>query len=155
VFCRQAQQRLGFLPVGPPDTLIAPLKKVAKTVNRVAKKMNSSTSWTTMRMCCWARGKGDHDHAPSCFSLATWDPLTDCCPRPYLWPVACTNGEDDIRVAAALVFYSTFEQLDLPCSGPMDNLDVQRFYECPFAVENDIDWALKDIPGISWVIPNL
>jgi hypothetical protein len=83
--------------------------------------------------------KGDHDHAPSCFWLATWDPQTDC-PR----PVACTYGEDDIQVA--LVLYSTFEQLDLPGSGPMDKLDVQKYYEHQFTVENDIDWALKDIP---------
>ncbi len=47
------------------------------------------------------------------------------------------------------VFYSTFEQLNLPGSGHMDNLDVQNYYKRPFAAENDIDWALKDIPGIS------
>jgi hypothetical protein len=71
----------------------------------------------------------------------------DCCPRPDAWPVACTYGEDNIQVE--LVFYSTFEQLGLPCSGPMDNLDVQKYYERPFEAENDIDWALKDNPGIS------
>jgi hypothetical protein len=69
--------------------------------------------------------------------------MMDCCPR----PVAHTYGEDDIQ--AALVFYSTFEQLDLPGSGPMDKLDVQKYYERPFEEENDMDWALKDIPGIS------
>jgi hypothetical protein len=68
--------------------------------------------------------KGDHDHVPSCFSLATLDPRADGCPR----AVACTDGEDDIPVA--LVFYSTFEQLlDLPGSGPMDKRDVQKYYE--------------------------
>ena len=36
-------------------------------------------------------------------------------------------GEDDIQVA--LVFYSTFEQLDLPGSGPMDKRDVQKYYK--------------------------
>jgi hypothetical protein len=54
------------------------------------------------------------------------------CPR----PVARTYGEDDIQVA--LVFYSTFKQLGLPGSGPMDKRDMlQR----PVAAENDIDWA--------------
>jgi hypothetical protein len=61
------------------------------------------------------RGKGDHDHdhAPSCFSLVTCHlRLTD-----GLLPKARRiYGENDIQVA--LVFYSTFEQLDLPCSGP-------------------------------------
>jgi hypothetical protein len=38
-----------------------------------------------------------------------------------------TYGEDDIQVA--LVFYSIFEQLDLPCSGPMDKRDVQKYYK--------------------------
>jgi hypothetical protein len=38
-----------------------------------------------------------------------------------------TYGEDEIQVA--LVFYSTFEQLDLPGSGPMDKWDVQKYYE--------------------------
>jgi hypothetical protein len=48
-----------------------------------------------------------------------------------------------------LVFYSTLEQLGLPCSGPVDNLDVQQYY----CITNAslkwrmIDWALKDIPG--------
>ena len=37
-----------------------------------------------------------------------------------------TYGEDDIRVA--LVFYSTFENLDLPGSGPMGKLDVPKYY---------------------------
>ncbi len=37
-----------------------------------------------------------------------------------------TYGEDDIQVA--LVIYSTFEQLDLPGSGPMDKRDVQKYY---------------------------
>jgi hypothetical protein len=37
-----------------------------------------------------------------------------------------TYGEDDIQVA--LVFYSTFQQLDLPGSGPMDRQDVQKYY---------------------------
>jgi hypothetical protein len=71
--------------------------------------------------------------------------MTDC----FLRPVALTYSasEDDIQVA--LVFYSTFEQLDLPCSGPVDKRDVQMYYERPFAAENDIDWALKDIPVIS------
>jgi hypothetical protein len=31
----------------------------------------------------------------------------------------------------------------------MDKQDVQKYYERPFAAENDIDWALKDILGIS------
>ena len=108
---------------------------------------SNTSSWKTMRMCCWARGKADHDHAPNCFSLATLDPLMDCCPRPCAWPVTCTYGEDNIQVA--LVFYSTFKQLDLPSSGPMDKGDVQKYNELPFAAENYIDWALKDIPGIS------
>jgi hypothetical protein len=30
----------------------------------------------------------------------------------------------------------------------MDKRDVQKYYERPFAVENDIDLAVKDIPGI-------
>jgi hypothetical protein len=68
-----------------------------------------------------------------------------------------TYGEDNIQVA--LVFYNTFEQLDLPGSGPMDWLDVQKYYKptpapilhvgTPVAAENDMDWALKDIPSIS------
>ncbi len=63
--------------------------------------------------------------------------------RMHLW----SPGEDNIQVA--LVLYSTFEQLDLPGSGPMDKLDVQKYYERQFTVENDIYWALKDIPGLS------
>ena len=31
----------------------------------------------------------------------------------------------------------------------MDKRDVQKYWERPFAAENDIDWVLKDIPGIS------
>jgi len=38
-----------------------------------------------------------------------------------------TYGKDDIQVA--LVFYSTFEQLDLPGSGSMGKHDVQKYYE--------------------------
>jgi hypothetical protein len=68
-----------------------------------------------------------------------------------------TYGEDKIQVA--LVFYSTFGQLDLPGSGPVDRRDVQKYYKptqtptlyvgTPIAAENDMDWALKDIPIIS------
>jgi hypothetical protein len=58
-------------------------------------------------------------------------------PAVFHWPLRptdgqlpkarCTYGEDDIQFA--LVFYSNFEQLDVPCSGPMDKLDVQKYYE--------------------------
>jgi hypothetical protein len=88
------------------------------------------------------RGKGDHDHAPSCFPLATWDPLTDGCPR----PVARTYGEDDIQVA--LVFYSTFEQLDLPGSGPMDKQNIQKYYERLLQRK----WYRLGIEGYLWYI---
>ena len=36
-------------------------------------------------------------------------------------------GPDDIQVY--LVFYSTFEPLDLPGGGPMEAVDVQKLYE--------------------------
>ena len=45
----------------------------------------------------------------------------------WLPKASSTYGEDDIQVA--LVFYSTFEQQDLPGSGRMDKRDVQDYYE--------------------------
>ena len=41
--------------------------------------------------------------------------------------ISDTYGEDDFRVE--LVFYSTFEPLDLPCSGPMEAQGMPKFYE--------------------------
>jgi hypothetical protein len=48
--------------------------------------------------------------------------MTDSCSRPVTRPY----GEDYIQVA--LLFYSTFKQLDLPGSGQMDKRDVQKYY---------------------------
>jgi hypothetical protein len=60
-----------------------------------------------------------------------------------------TYGEDYIQVV--LVFYSTFDQVDLPSSGPMDWRDVHKYCEPTLTptlyvgtlvtAENDMDWA--------------
>jgi hypothetical protein len=72
------------------------------------------SSWKTQRTSSvgWS--------APSCFHLLETNGLTVARARR-------TYGEDNILVA--LVFYSTFEQLDLPSSGSMEGLDVHKYYD--------------------------
>jgi hypothetical protein len=60
-----------------------------------------------------------------------------------------------VRMISKSRWYSTAPSNSWTCPILVDNLDVQKNYERPFAAENDIDWALKHIPGISSVIPNL
>jgi hypothetical protein len=58
-----------------------------------------------------------------------------------------------VRTISKSHWYSTAPSNSWTCpvleSGSMDKRDVQKYYERPFAVENDIDWAVKNILGIS------